>query len=193
MRTYFITPPRWARNIYPKAFWEIEERSLKSSLLHLTLDDGPDPRSTLGWLDLLDKIDQKATFFLLGSKARLYPSLVQEIKSRGHDIGSHGMYHIDGWRSNNTMYVHQVLESLDLLETRLFRPPYGRISPAQYSALLTSCRIIMWSMMPGDFDHNASSDVIKRRLSDKKDQDIIVLHDHPKALDKSQQALLDLF
>lgn len=44
-------------------------------------------------LDLLDKFDTKATFFVLGWIAEQNPSLIKEIARRGHEVASRGFYH----------------------------------------------------------------------------------------------------
>ena len=44
-------------------------------------------------LDLLDKYNTKATFFVLGWIAEKSPQLIKEIENRGHEIASHGYYH----------------------------------------------------------------------------------------------------
>ena len=59
----------------------------------LTFDDGPDPASTPGFLDLLDSRGLRATFFLLGSMVAKAPWLAAEIAAAGHEIGVHGWDH----------------------------------------------------------------------------------------------------
>jgi polysaccharide deacetylase family protein (PEP-CTERM system associated) len=49
--------------------------------------------NTLRILDLLDRHDTKATFFVLGWIAERRPELVREIHRRGHEVGSHGYWH----------------------------------------------------------------------------------------------------
>lgn len=44
-------------------------------------------------LDIMDKTNTKGTFFILGCVAQKHPDLVKDIVSRGHEIGSHGMWH----------------------------------------------------------------------------------------------------
>ncbi len=55
----------------------------------LTLDDGPDPATTPGLLDMLDRLDVRATFFLIGERAAAAPAVVADIAARGHEIGHH--------------------------------------------------------------------------------------------------------
>jgi peptidoglycan/xylan/chitin deacetylase (PgdA/CDA1 family) len=62
-------------------------------VLWLTIDDGPS-NETPAVLDLLDAHDAKATFFLVGSRARQHPEHVREIVRRGHGIGNHSESHL---------------------------------------------------------------------------------------------------
>jgi peptidoglycan/xylan/chitin deacetylase (PgdA/CDA1 family) len=62
----------------------------------LTIDDGPSD-DTRAILDLLDAHAAKATFFLVGDRARARPDLVREIVARGHDIGNHSATHPQAW------------------------------------------------------------------------------------------------
>ncbi|HRI04018.1 MAG TPA: glycosyltransferase [Pyrinomonadaceae bacterium] len=50
-------------------------------------------QNTLKTLDLLDRYDTKATFFVLGWIAEANPDLIREIASRGHEVASRGFYH----------------------------------------------------------------------------------------------------
>src|SRR5947207_14155724 len=51
----------------------------------LTIDDGPSPAHTVALLDLLDRFQARATFFVIGKHAEQYPHLVTEILTRGHE------------------------------------------------------------------------------------------------------------
>gem|GEM_PF-4935336 len=59
----------------------------------LTIDDGPDPRSTGVILGLLDRHQARATFFVIGERVARYPELVREILRRGHTVGHHTHTH----------------------------------------------------------------------------------------------------
>ena len=59
----------------------------------LTIDDGPEPATTIPMLDLLDRHGAKATFFAIGTKASAHPELVAEIRRRGHTLGNHTQTH----------------------------------------------------------------------------------------------------
>ena len=61
--------------------------------LALTYDDGPNPAYTPALLELLDRHDAKATFFLIGKWAAREPGLVRELVAAGHAIGNHTQSH----------------------------------------------------------------------------------------------------
>ena len=62
----------------------------------LTIDDGPSD-DTRPLLDLLDAHAARATFFLVGERARARPELVREIVARGHGIANHSATHPQAW------------------------------------------------------------------------------------------------
>lgn len=62
----------------------------------LTIDDGPSD-DTLAILDLLDRHQARATFFVVGDRAQQRPDLVREIVRRGHGIGNHSQSHPQAW------------------------------------------------------------------------------------------------
>lgn len=65
----------------------------EDEIVALTFDDGPNPEATPKLLDVLDSLGIKATFFINGKHAVLYPDILQEIAQRGHEIGNHAWTH----------------------------------------------------------------------------------------------------
>lgn len=153
----------------------------------ITIDDGPDPESTYLWMDLLEKHQLKGLFFFRGDHALKYPSLVQEVRSRGHMIGSHGFHHFNGWKVSTEDYMKDVRRSLDLLETNLFRPPFGKLLWSQYNQVIQHAQLVMWSVMPGDFDSKVTSADVIKRMECLEREDIIVVHDRRACFDKMHQ------
>ena len=68
-------------------------------------------------LDLLDKYNIKATFFVLGWIAERKPGLVKEIHSRGHEIASHGYGHIINYELSREEIYEDIKKSKGLLES----------------------------------------------------------------------------
>jgi len=110
---------------------EIVTLGAHSKRVAITFDDGPHPLITPWILDQLDKERVKATFFLVGKQATLYPELVREIKRRDHQIGSHSYAHYSLRHMTGPECEQDLVKSrLALREAcgetvRLFRPPGG--------------------------------------------------------------------
>ncbi len=67
--------------------------------------------------DLLDKHNQKATFFCLGWVAKNYPHIIKEIVNRGHDIGSHSDKHKLLTSFTEKEFEDDLKKSLDSIES----------------------------------------------------------------------------
>lgn len=64
----------------------------KLPLIALSFDDGPHPIYTPQVLEILKLHGAKATFFLIGDRARRHPEIVARIKADGHEVGNHYQY-----------------------------------------------------------------------------------------------------
>src|SRR5690606_25269113 len=65
----------------------------QQKIVALTFDDGPSKPYTDQILNILDRYNVKATFFVVGMNIKRYPDMIQKIMKKGHDIGNHSMYH----------------------------------------------------------------------------------------------------
>lgn len=98
----------------------------------LTFDDGPDPVGTEQVLTALAERNATATFFVLGTRIRRHPTLLDEIVAAGHELGLHGPDHQPLPRfdaaatERRTADAAKELSDLTGRELRWFRPPYGR-------------------------------------------------------------------
>ena len=79
-------------NPYRQWLGPVKSRNEAGPVL-VTIDDGPCPDETPRLLDLLDRHDMKAVFFMIGEKVRKHPDLAKEVLRRGHEIGNHTMTH----------------------------------------------------------------------------------------------------
>lgn len=156
----------------------------------LTFDDGPIPEATPYILDILKAYDAKATFFCVGENVERYPHIYQRILDDGHTVGNHTYNHLNGWKTDQEAYVSNVEKSSDVIDSKLFRPPYGRIRPGQMEILSKKYNVIMWDVLSGDFDPKVSSDELYDNVvNNVKNGSIIVLHDNIKSIDKLKVAL----
>ncbi len=173
----FFRPWIIVRWLYSDALFRIKTND---KVFCLTFDDGPDPESTPGLLDLLDSYKVRVLFFCSGRAAERYPHLMDEIRKRGHLIGNHGYNHPDGWKTSSGKYFDDIISASELTSDKFFRPPYCHMTLKQYRHLRRSFRIILWDIMPYDFDSDLdplkSLEILKRKL---RPGSLIVLHDAP--------------
>jgi len=104
-------------------------------LVALSFDDGPHPTFTLQVLEILERHDAKATFFLIGERALRHPEVVSRIKAAGHEIGNH--YFMNGSTLQHSDadfagYLEETERAIGITaEQKLFRPPGGVAWPRQ--------------------------------------------------------------
>ncbi len=106
-------------------------KSREEKCVYLTFDDGPAAGVTDKILDILHQFSAKATFFCVGEMVEKNPELLHRIKEEGHALGNHTYKHESGWKTENAAYFRSYLACHDLVDSKLFRPPYGRISKSQ--------------------------------------------------------------
>ncbi len=156
----------------------------ENKTLYLTFDDGPIPEVTPEVLDILDKYNAKATFFCVADNIKKYPEVFQSIIDRGHRLGNHTYHHIKGWETPNNEYFEDIERANQLVNSNLFRPPYGRIGFFQARELRKKYRLILWSVLSYDYSGKLSKenvwDNIRKSVTDN---DIILFHDNIKARD----------
>jgi peptidoglycan/xylan/chitin deacetylase (PgdA/CDA1 family) len=184
---YFTRTPLAAKVLYPQLIWDIP---VKEEIIYLTFDDGPDPVATPRILKILDNYDAKATFFCTGKKAADQSELMEQVEKSGHSLGNHTYSHLKaGWR-NKKNYISDVYKCDQIITSGLFRPPYGKINFGLIHELVKTHVIIMWTVLPGDFDNRVSKEQLLQRSIKHTDQGtIIVFHDTQKTLEKLEYAL----
>lgn len=173
--------PRFLRPLFGKLTWRVKT---DSKLIYLTFDDGPVPEVTPQVLDILDEYGWKATFFCVGDNVRKYPEVYQEVLRRGHRVGNHSFNHIRGYRYSVEDYVANVQKASAYIESRLFRPPHGRITFSQIKALKEDYDIVMWDVITYDYDKKKKPEQIMRTVRNYlRKGSIVVFHDSIKAKD----------
>jgi peptidoglycan/xylan/chitin deacetylase (PgdA/CDA1 family) len=171
--------PRFVDALFPHYCWRKPNQSQE---IYLTFDDGPHPDITPWVLDLLDTFDAKATFFCVGENVERYPELYAELLKRGHQTGNHTQHHLNGWKNPAEAYVKDVLSCAQHVDSKLFRPPYGKLTRAQSRALNNNFTIVMWSMLSGDFNPRLNLTKALQKLNKGAEAgQIVVFHDSLKA------------
>jgi len=188
---YLIKTPFWLRAIYPNCTWKIP---VQEKVIYLTFDDGPDPEATPFVLANLKKFNAKATFFCIGNNVLKHPNIYESILKEGHKVGNHTYDHLNGWKTENNIYINNIKDAMNIIDSKLFRPPYGRITKSQIKILKQTDslpnQIIMWDVLSGDFDIQIDGEICAGNvINNTLPGSIIVFHDSQKAWDRMSIAL----
>ena len=155
-----------------------------SKQIALTFDDGPNDPYTLHLLDVLQKHNVPATFFLIGRYVEQRPDLAREISRRHHVIGNHTFTHPYLTFRSAARVREEIVACRDAIEaivgehSNLFRPPWGARRPAVFRiARDLGLEPVMWSVT--GYDWNApSADYIEQKVAGRiRGGDVVLLHD----------------
>lgn len=164
----------------------------------LTYDDGPGRINTNEILDMLNRHNQKAAFFLLGKRISGNEKEVKRIHDGGHRICSHGYEHLNYWNVWPWAAIADVKKGWDAIDSALgarnrvypFRPPNGRLTIFVFLYLLFKGAPIIywtfdsgdtWSTLPDAFEHGDKCE--------KKD--VILLHDFDRKTDARNKYVIE--
>jgi len=171
--------PDILRPFLGKLLWR---KNSSQKVIYITFDDGPVPEVTPLVLDLLDEYNLKATFFCVGENVEKYPEIYNEVLKRGHKTGNHTYNHLKGVTVSTDDYVANVKKAAESIESRLFRPPYGRINYKQKKALRGDYEIVMWDLITQDYNKNLSPETILHSIKRyTRNGSLVVFHDSIKA------------
>ena len=184
---YLVKTPRVIQNLFPNFTWKVPT---DEKIIYLTFDDGPNPDVTPWVLEQLATYNAKATFFSIGENVKQFPEVFQQVTEAGHTTGNHTYNHVSGWASDNIPFFHNARRCARLVNSTLFRPPFGRLKPKQAQFIQRHYRIVMWDVLSGDFDQNITKEkCLKNVIKNAEKGSIIVFHDSAKAKDKLQYVL----
>ena len=192
---YLAKTPWILQKLYPHFVWKIPA---KEKILYLTFDDGPHETATPFVLEELKKYNAFATFFCIGKNVVARPEIYRRIIEEGHRIGNHTFNHLNGWKTDDAVYIKDIGEAKKYIDSDLVRPPYGRLTKFQSKLLMRinsittknnehsfNFKIIMWSVLSGDFDTNLSEKkCLENILLNAESGSVIVFHDSEKAFAK---------
>jgi peptidoglycan/xylan/chitin deacetylase (PgdA/CDA1 family) len=156
---------------YPRAqlFGPTVCRTGAPNKLAITFDDGPNPAITPRLLDLLEKHNAPATFFLVGKFVRECPELTREILARGHALGNHTDTHPNLFLCGRQKTEEELQRCADAIHRAAavaphwFRPPFGFRSPWLGGIVKRQgMQTAMWTLIPGDWRVNPAEWLIKR-------------------------------
>jgi peptidoglycan/xylan/chitin deacetylase (PgdA/CDA1 family) len=152
----------------------------------ITIDDGPDPQSTPALLDLLDSHGQRATFFVLGSRAQAQPELLGAMSRRGHQVENHSLKHAyttpfltPRKLAKELAQASEIIQAATGRAPRYFRPPVGLLSPRVVrAARLAGLQLVGWSGTARDGAATTEARALARLQRALVPGAVLVLHDH---------------
>lgn len=162
----------------------------------LTFDDGPDPISTPALLNLLEKKNIKATFFVTGKNASGHPDLIQTIIRQGHTIGNHSYHHdpLIMLKSSKKLF-QEIQRTQDILKihgihTLIFRPPAGITNP-KLGKILSRLGMVCvnYSCRAFDMGNRRIQNLSEKIVRKIQPGDIVLLHDIIPEKEKKQRML----
>ncbi|MDQ3897300.1 MAG: polysaccharide deacetylase family protein [Actinomycetota bacterium] len=133
----------------------------------LTFDDGPQADSTPAFLDALDRLGWRATFFMVGAMVRSAPSLAAEVAAAGHEIAVHGDVHRSEALRTPWAVLEDMAGAVDTIASATgriptwFRPPYGTLSTAGVvAARRHRLTPVLWTTWGRDWRSDATPDTV---------------------------------
>lgn len=195
MKWYWIKTTCFIKKLFPNYIWSIPSSEKK---VYLTFDDGPIPEVTPWVLNVLKDNNIKATFFCIGNNIEKNPDIFQLIVQQDHSIGNHTYDHLNSWKTKNSDYFKNIEECEKIIEkyilpkqSKLFRPPYGKIKLFMSSKICNKgYKIIMWDVLSADFDSTISPEkCYENVVKNVSSGSIIIFHDSIKAYNNLKFAL----
>lgn len=196
MKLYWVKTNRFIKTMFSKWIWDIPSTE---KVVYLTFDDGPTPEITLWVLNELKKHHFKATFFCIGDNILKYSEIFKTITTEGHAIGNHTFNHLNGWKTSTQKYIDNTQLCQEIInqnrhfnsDSKIFRPPYGKIKTAQSKALIKmGYKIVMWDVLSADFDEKITLEAcLNNVLMNVESGSIVVFHDSVKAFEKLKYVL----
>lgn len=182
----WVKTNKWIKTFFNNLVWVIPNSDKK---IYLTFDDGPIPEVTEWVLDILKLEGIKATFFCIGDNIKKHPEIYKRILSEDHQIGNHTFNHLNGWKIKKDIYIENFKmcenehSKIETQNSKLFRPPYGKILPRQANAIRNlGYKIIMWDVLSFDFNSSTTPEkCLENVISNTEQGSIIVFHDSKKA------------
>lgn len=165
----------------PSAIYSV---NTEKKILALTFDISWGEKRTLPILNILkEKNVHKATFFLSSPWSKTHPKIVEQIKSQGFEIGSHGHKHTNYSSLNENeirtqiLTSHQILTELIGKEPQLIRFPNGDFDQRVLNiANQLGYTAIQWDTDSLDWMNKGVSDIVNRVVTKAHSGDIVLLH-----------------
>lgn len=153
---------------------------INKKMIALTFDDGPN-YNTSKILEILNKYNVRATFFVLGSKINHNEKIIKTMDEYGMEIGNHTYSHKLMTSMSNLDIIKEVEDTSDLIYNivgkypNLVRPSYGSFNKKIKESI--NMPIIIWNIDTLDWKSHNSKKIVSRVMNKVSDGDIILMHD----------------
>ena len=133
-------------------------------VIYLTFDAGYENGCTAQILDILQKHQVKAAFFLVGNYLEKNADLVRRMVSDGHTVGTHTMHHPDMSKISEKQAFQKELQDLEALYkevtgqemVKYYRPPQGTYSEKNLKmAKELGYKTVFWSLAYVDWNNDS--------------------------------------
>lgn len=147
----------------------------------LTYDDGPHPTVTNDILDVLEKYNAKATFFVVGSRVGQYKNCIIREAKLGCEIGNHTYNHTiltsagKAKRETEIESTNDAVEKLTGIRPIIVRPPGGAVNSSVKATV--KYPLVNWSVDTLDWKNRNSSSVVSSVKGSVRDGSIVLMHD----------------
>jgi peptidoglycan-N-acetylglucosamine deacetylase len=193
-----------AAGLWPRSTWlgpnllRLPAAAVARREICITIDDGPDPAVTPAVLDILDRYDARASFFLIGEQAARHPALAREIVRRGHSVENHSLRHSVFFSFYGIgRFRREIGEAQRLIaaaagaQPTFFRAPAGLRNPLLDPALAGSgLRYVAWTRRGFDTVTGDARTVLDRLCRGLAAGDILLLHDAHSAPTPAGRAVI---
>lgn len=149
-------------------------------LVSLTFDDGPN-YNTNKILEVLNKYNVKATFFVLGSKISGNEYILEKEYTSGMEIGNHTFNHLLLTKYKDDVITREIEDTSNKVfeitggYPKLLRPSYGAYNDRIKK--ISNMPIILWDIDTLDWKYHNSKRIANKVINNVKDGDIILMHD----------------
>jgi len=172
----------------------------EEKVLSISFDAAWGRANTEGILDILDQYDVKTTFFLVGFWAEEHPDLVQELVSRGHEIGNHSATHPHMSHLNAAQIREELRRTSDLVEsitgtpTTLFRPPYGEYDDEVVRVSREEgYECVQWNVDSLDWKNLGTENMVRQCTRSVNPGDIVLFHNDSKYILEALPQILEYY
>ncbi len=149
-------------------------------MIALTFDDGPN-YNTSKIIDVLNKYDIRATFFVLGSRAINNKDILKKMADSGMEIGNHTYNHLLLTKYDENKIRSEIEDTSEVIYSatkkrpKLLRPSYGSVN--NKIKKVANMPIIIWDIDTLDWKYHNSKRITSRVVNKVRDGDIILMHD----------------